>query len=110
MQVELREYNAATTIYFSLVDRGALDFEDTPVTIAAGDCQISLDGAGFVNTDTNFSHVAGGIYKLPLTAAEMKGSHIVIRIIDQTSPKEWEDKAININTYMTQTLGILLRR
>lgn len=94
----LRRYGVATTLYFPLIDKGATDFEATPVTIASGDCKISKDGGAFSNTGSNFAHVAGGIYSLALTAAEMQARVVVIKIVDQTATKEWEDQAIVITT------------
>lgn len=95
----LRQYGVATTLYFPLIDKGATDFESTPVTIASGDCKISKDGGAFANTTTaSFSHVAGGIYSIPLTATEMQAKVVVVKIVDQTGTKEWEDQAIVIET------------
>lgn len=97
--MELRQYGVATTLYFPLIDKGATDFESTPVTIASGDCKISKDGGAFANTTTaSFSHVAGGIYSIPLTATEMQAKQIVIKVVDQTATKEWEDQVIIITT------------
>lgn len=97
--MELRRYGVATTVFFPLIDKGATDFEATPVTIASGDCKISKDGGSFANTTTaSFSHVAGGIYSIPLTATEMQAKQIVIKIVDQTGTKEWEDQCIIITT------------
>ena len=97
--MELRQYGVATTMYFPLIDKGATDLESTPVTIASGDCKISKDGGAFANTTTaSFSHVAGGIYSIPLTATEMQAKQIVIKVVDQTATKEWEDQVIIITT------------
>lgn len=97
--MELRQYGVATTLYFPLVDKGATDFEATPVTIASGDCQISKDGGAFANTTTaSFVHEGGGIYSIPLTATEMQCRVAVIKIVDQTGTKEWEDQAIVVTT------------
>lgn len=96
--MELRRYNTATVLYFPLIDKGATDFEATPVTIATGDCKISKDGGAFSNTTNNFAHVAGGIYSLSLTATEMQAKQVIIKIVDQTATKEWEDQAIIITT------------
>lgn len=93
-----RTYGIATTIYFPLVDFGATDFEDTPVTFAAGDTQYSIDGGAFANTGSNPAHEGNGIYSLALTAAEMSGDIIVITLIDQTATKLWEDQAVIIDT------------
>lgn len=97
--MELRRYGVATTVFFPLIDKGATDFEATPVTIASGDCKISKDGGAFANTTTaSFSHVAGGIYSIPLTATEMQAKQIILKIVDQTGTKEWEDQCIIITT------------
>lgn len=97
--MELRRYGTATTVFFPLIDKGATDLEATPVTIASGDCKISKDGGAFANTTTaSFSHVAGGIYSIPLTATEMEAKQIIIKIVDQTATKEWEDQVIIITT------------
>ncbi len=95
----LRKYGEATTILFPLIDAGAQDFENTPVTFEAGDAQISGDEGTFVNTTNTPAHRGNGIYSLALTATEMEAARIVVTIIDQTSPKEWEDQAILIATY-----------
>lgn len=99
--MELRAYGVGTTIFFPLIDKGATDFESTPVTIASGDCKVSQDGGSFANITSNsalFAHVAGGIYKCDLTATEMQGKQIVVKIVDQTGTKEWEDQCIIITT------------
>jgi hypothetical protein len=96
---ELRKYGVGTTVYFPLIDRGYADFEDTPVAFAAGDTKISKDGAGFANTVNAPAHLGNGIYSLALTIAEMTAAKIIVTLIDQTATKEWEDQAINIETY-----------
>ena len=97
--MELRQYGVATTLYFPLIDKGATNLESTPVTIASGDCKISKDGGAFANTTTaSFSHVAGGIYSIPLTATEMQAKQVVVKIVDQTGTKEWEDQVIIVTT------------
>lgn len=97
--MELRRYGTATTVFFPLIDKGFTDLEGTPVTIASGDCKISKDGGAFANTSTaSFSHVAGGIYSIPLTATEMQAKQIILKIVDQTGTKEWEDQVIIITT------------
>lgn len=95
--MELRRYGVATTVFFPLIDKGATDFEATPVTIASGDTQISKDGGAFANTTNAFAHEGNGIYSLSLTATEMEAKQIVITVKDQGT-KEWEDQAIIITT------------
>uniref|UniRef100_A0A6M3ME60 Uncharacterized protein n=1 Tax=viral metagenome TaxID=1070528 RepID=A0A6M3ME60_9ZZZZ len=95
---ELRKYGVQADVYFPLIDRGAVDFEATPVTFAAGDTKVSKDGAAFANTTNDPSHIAGGIYKLTLTATEMQAALIVVTLIDSAT-KTWEDQALMIDTY-----------
>jgi len=94
-----RSYGATATILFPLIDFGAQDFESTPVTFAAGDTQISKDEGAFANTPNNPAHEGNGMYSLVLTQNEMTAARIMITVIDQTSPKAWEDQAVIISTY-----------
>lgn len=99
--MELRAYGVATKVFFPLIDKGATDFEASPVTIASGDCKVSQDGGSFANITSDsalFVHVAGGIYYCNLTATEMQGKEIIVKIVDQTVIKEWEDQCIIITT------------
>jgi hypothetical protein len=95
----LRKYGVATTILFPLIDRGAQDFESTPVTFAAGDVKISKDEGAFANIGTLPTHEGNGMYSVPLTATEAQAARIMITVIDQTATKEWEDQAEIIETY-----------
>tara|TARA_Y100000310_G_scaffold337443_1_gene424515 strand:+ start:1304 stop:2116 length:813 start_codon:yes stop_codon:yes gene_type:complete len=92
------EYGVQTTLYFPLIDFGATDFESTPVSHASGDSQFSEDGAAFGNTTNAFAHEGNGIYSLVLEGSELSGKMIVVTIIDQTGPKEWEDQSLVIMT------------
>ena len=94
----LRKYGVATTILFPLVDAGAIDFESTPVTFVAADCQISKNEGAFANTGSTPIHEGGGIYSLALTATQMQAARIVITVIDAAT-KAWEDQAVLIATY-----------
>lgn len=98
MAAILRKYNIATTILFPLLDRGLMDFDDTPVVHAAGDSQISKDEGAFANTANGFVHEGNGIYSLALTIAEMGAARIVVTIVDQGA-KSFEDQAVLIETY-----------
>lgn len=95
----LKRYANSTIVYFPLIDKGAIDYETTPVSFATGDVKISQDGGSFANTDNLPSHVGNGVYSLTVTATEMSAADIIIIIIDQTDPKEWEDQAIVMQTY-----------
>lgn len=97
----LLKYNVATTIDgIPLITRGAVDYKVNP-TLAVGDTQLSLDSSSFTNITTTPTVSPSGAtsVKLTLSAAEMLAKHIVVRFIDQTNPKEWEDNSIIIHTY-----------
>jgi hypothetical protein len=74
-------------------------FQANP-TIAAGDFKVRIDGAALANLTTLPSvDPAGSIWvKVSLSSSEMNGDNIGIQCIDQTSPKEWADLPINIQT------------
>ena len=102
------EYAVARTIFFPLIDFGATDFESTPVTFAAGDTQISIDGGAFANSTNTPSHEGNGIYSLLLTAAEVTGKVIVVTLIDSAT-KEWEDQSIILQTINNSSAQIPLK-
>lgn len=91
--------NAAFTVYLPLVTRGEADWKDAP-TIAAGDFQVKKDAGGFANLATLPALDAAGekVVKVTLSAGEMNADVVVVRAIDQTNPKEWEDSGIVIVT------------
>jgi len=99
MSVFLRKYGVEATVEFPLIDFGATDYEATPVAHAAGDTTLVKNGASAGNTANAFAHVTKGLYKIVVSAAEMQAARIQVLIIDQTSPKAWEDQAITIETY-----------
>lgn len=92
--------NQAFVTYITLRDAADnLNMKSSP-TIAAGDFKISLDGGAFENL-TNLPSVtpAGSVsVKLDITAAQMNADQVLITWIDQTSPKEWADGSLAINT------------
>lgn len=96
---ELRKYAVGAVIYFPLIDRGAADFEASPVTFAAGDSRISKDGGGFADTTNLPAHLGHGIYSLTLIGAELTAAKVLLVVRDQSAPKLWEDQAVNIETY-----------
>lgn len=100
MQSVLTEYGVAATFDLSLYGYGDLDALASP-TIAAGDFKISKDNAAVANPDTlpSVSPGASGIVLLSLTATELTAKKITVKWKDQTSPKEWEDFGLCIETY-----------
>jgi len=94
-----RKFNTATTIYFPVILAGAADF-DTSDVFADSDIQFSVDGGVFVATGTKQpTHEGGGVYSLPIAAAEVNGKDTVIRIVDQTATKVFEDQLVLVETY-----------
>lgn len=69
-------------------------------TIAAGDFKVDIDGAGLNNLTTLPSvDPSGSIWvKITVSATQMNGDVISIQAIDQSSPKEWADYAVCIDT------------
>src|SRR5262245_44216731 len=92
--------NQAFTTRIGLSDYSASGVYKVNPTIAAGDFKVDIDGAGFNNL-TNLPTVspAGSrMVLLSLTAAEMNGDVISIQCVDQTSPPEWSEFILVINT------------
>ena len=97
----LRKYGVAATVDgIVLVTRGAMDYKSSP-TLAAGDVTISKDGGAFANLTTLpvVTPAATTSVQASLSATEMQAARAVVRFIDQTSPKEWEDQEIILETY-----------
>lgn len=69
-------------------------------TLAAGDVKVSKDGGAFANLTTlpAVTPAAGIAVQVDLSAAEMTGDNIFVQFIDQTSPKEWADYAVCVQT------------
>jgi len=92
--------NQAFVTYITVRDAADnLSFKGSP-TIAAGDFKITKDGGAFANL-TNLPSVtpAGSVsVQISLTSTEMNADQILITWIDQTSPKEWADGSLAINT------------
>ena len=101
MEIYLNKYNTAATIEgVTLITRGALDFKSTP-TLAVGDVLISKDGGTFNNITTlpTVTPAANTSVQVVLSATEMSAKEIVVRFVDQTGPKEWEDFVLKLRTY-----------
>lgn len=94
----LRPKGMAADIVFPLIERGAVDFL-AGATLASGDAQISKDGGSLSSTANLPIGIGGGLYKLTLTATEMDADRVAVVLVDQTSPKEWEDQALLVATY-----------
>ena len=101
MSAFLRKYGVAATLQgVPLITRAAIDLKANP-TLAAGDVKVSKDGGSWNNLTTlpSASPASGSALKVDTSAAEMQAKVIVIQLVDQTSPKEWEDQVIIIETF-----------
>lgn len=96
--------NAAFTFYCGLPDMSALPNLRSNPTLAAGDVVVEIDGVANGNIGTLPVVTPAGTrsVKVVMTASEMNGDNIVVKFIDQTSPKEWSDVMIVIQTSTNQ--------
>jgi hypothetical protein len=69
-------------------------------TLAAGDVKVSLDGGALNNLTTLpvVTPAAGKLVKVTLSQAETNADNIAIVFADQTSPAEWCDTVVTIQT------------
>ena len=98
----LRKYGETTTIEFPLIVYSESDFSDVVVAFNAGDSNgvfITAAGDVIANTVNLPSYELGCIYRLVLTAAEMMCLRLIVLVVDQSTPKVWEDQMICIETY-----------
>lgn len=93
-------YGTSAVVYISLRDWGGQSILTNP-TLTAGDVTRSLDGAAFANLGTlpAVTPANGGSVAVTLTAAELTAKCLVVKFVDQTSPKEWEDFIFRVETY-----------
>lgn len=93
-------YATAGSAFIFVRSSGTGNIKTTP-TIAAGDFQVSIDGAAFTNITTLPQEVpaGGGAVLLQISAAELTCKQCVVRCVDQTAPKEWDDQLIVFQTY-----------
>lgn len=94
----LRKYGVETTVVFPLIERDAVDFEES-ASFGSGDARIMKDEGSPSNTSNTPANEGDGHYSITLTATEMQAARIMVLIRDQTDPKVWEDQAIVIETY-----------
>ncbi len=95
-----RKYGVQTTLYFPLVGLAVNDYLPS-ATIATGDAKIMKDGGFWANVGASdlFVDEAEGYYSVLVTATQAQAKVYVVKIEDQTGPKEWEDQAIIISTF-----------
>ena len=94
-----KKHGVAATVYFVLTTPGTKSFDPTPVTFAAGDSKISRSD-DYINSTNLPTHIGNGIYSLVITAAEMTDVSVVeMLLVDQSTPKLWEDCALEIEVF-----------
>lgn len=100
MTVFQRRYATISKVYIALCPSGTTNISTNP-TLAAGDVQVSKDGGAFANLTTlpAVTPAAGGSVEVTFSAAELTCSRLVVRFIDQTATKEWEDMMFTVDTY-----------
>jgi len=97
----LRKKNTNTTIRFSLhLQAATRDLFSHAAQLDAADCQFSLDGGGFGNTNAQVqeSPAGTGYYSLAVDAAEVNGSICMLKVVDATG-NAWKDLTIILETY-----------
>lgn len=93
--------NSAFIMYVGLPDYANLGRLKSGPTMAAGDFKVSKDGGAFANL-TNLPVATGVAVQLSLTSTEMNADNVTIACIDQTSPAEWCDTIVNVQTSARQ--------
>ena len=83
-----------------LVVRGGVDYKAAP-TLASGDVKVSKDGGALANITTlpTVTPSAGIRVEIAPSSTELECKELFIQFIDQTSPKEWEDRTVRVLTY-----------
>lgn len=95
-----RKYGVAGTVDgVVLITRGAVDFKAAP-TLATGDVTVSKDGGTFANVASlpTVTPTGATSVQVALSAGELTAKRVVVRFIDATATKEWEDQEIIVET------------
>ena len=93
--VHLRKYGVAATIDFELYEPDGVDLYSA--ALAAADVEVQTDGGDFAQSD-NASATEDGTYSVLVSAAELTGARVVVKIVDAPT-KAYLDKIIIIETY-----------
>lgn len=100
-RIERLVWGIAQTPETVLITRGLTDAKANP-TLATGDVKISKDGGAFANLTTlpTVTPASGVRVAIALSATECEATRLTITFIDQTSPKEWEDRVLHFDTQL----------
>ena len=94
----LRKYGVAVTIPFELYKLDGTGLK-TDAASATGDITLYRDEGANEVLDADAFVDEGVSYSLVLSQAEMTAKHIIIHIVDQSSPQVWLDKVLIVETY-----------
>src|SRR5688572_16382472 len=99
MHTVRREYAVATRIVMPLYTYAdGKDFYTTTPVHASGDVTISIDEGAFGAFAAGFTHIGGGWIYIDLSAANVTGKRIIIKVVDQGT-KAWIDDGVIIETF-----------
>ena len=96
--------NTAFIMYCGLPSASTSSAFQSNPTLAAGDAKVSKDGGALSNLATlpAVTPASSKMVKISLSTSEMNGDNITLVLSDQTSPPEWADVIINIQTSARQ--------
>lgn len=96
--------NTAFIMYCGLPSASTSSAFQSNPTLAAGDAKVSIDGGALSNLATlpAVTPASSKMVKISLSTSEMNGDNITLVLSDQTSPPEWADVIINIQTSARQ--------
>jgi hypothetical protein len=94
----LRKYGAEAIIPFELYKLDGTGLK-TDAASATGDITLYRDEGSNEVLDADAFVDEGVSYSLVLSATEMTAKHIIVHIIDQSSPQVWLDKVLIVETY-----------
>ncbi len=94
----LRKYAVAATIPFELYKLDGTGLK-TDAASATGDITLYRDEGANEVLDADAFADEGVSYSLVLSQAEMTAKHIIVHIVDQSSPQVWLDKVLIVETY-----------
>ena len=96
----IKNGSSGAIFYVSLAPLTATGAWQANPTLAAGDVKISLDGGALANLTTLpvVSPASSKLVKVTLSQAETNADNLIIIFSDQTSPAEWCDLTINLQT------------
>jgi len=98
--------NSTFSFEIALVDQSDTDVFKTSVTLAAGDVQVSKDGAAFANIASLPSEIGtSGVLTVALSSDEMNADRVVVLFHDAAGD-EWQDAVVTIYT-TAQTLDTI---